>query len=214
MTLVPNHVVEIFGSKFDNVNVAEDHYKIMIERVRTEKCSLQQATNIILDDQAGTVTLLQAGSWWPNRSDTVVPRLLLSSTTDESASFREHRLDDEQLKTIQSAVERSLNAVRYRKGSYDFVVRLGCFALDAEKVTESQVGRTHGMAKFANSIKGMVDVKSKDWSVDWPPLAYTANSIGSAIMHLARNCITSLQKQTTFLSPLDLLHTGAPCLPL
>ncbi|KAJ8108105.1 hypothetical protein OPT61_g8405 [Boeremia exigua] len=178
MTLLPNHRVEIIGYDTNSVQAAKNHYGIIIERVRVEKCSLQQPTNIIMDEKEGMkVALVQAEAWWPNRTDMVVPRLLPPELIemDQPGRFREDGLQETQLKDIQDAIELSLKAVSYRKGSYDFVVRLGCFAFDGQKIKEDQVGKEHPKAKFAKTIKGLVDLKPKNWLLD--------NALGTQLYH-------------------------------
>lgn len=138
----------------------------MIEKVRTEKCSLQQATNMVLDEREGIdVMLLRAEDWWPNRADSVVPRLLPSPMMDEPGSFREDGVDESQLIDIRDPIRRALETVSYKKGSYDFVVRLSCIALDSRKMGQDQIGKRHGKEKFIKSINGKVDLKPKRWFV-------------------------------------------------
>jgi hypothetical protein len=169
ITLLPNDSIEILGFDIINVEAAEAHYKTMLERIRTEKCGLQQAKNMVLDEREGIdVILLRAESWWPNRFDTVVPRLLPSPIMDRPGSFREDRLHDTQLVEIRDPIKRALDTVSYKKGSYDFVVRLSCIALDSKKIGEDHIGKKHGKEKFIKSINGKVDLVFKKWSVDRP----------------------------------------------
>ncbi|KAF2631906.1 hypothetical protein BU25DRAFT_454288 [Macroventuria anomochaeta] len=188
MTLLPDHSVQISGFDIINVEAAEGHYKTMVERIRTEKCSLQQATNMVLDEREGIdVVLLRAESWWPNRFDTVIPRLLPSPIMDQPGSFQEDGLHDTQLVEIRDPIKRALEAVSYERGSYDFVVRLGCIALDSKKIGEDQVGKKHGKEKFIKSINGKVDLACKKWLLD--------NVLGTQLYH-------RLVKSNDFLEPI------------
>ena len=166
ITLLSNHSVEILGFDIIDVEAAESHYKTLVERIRTEKCGLHQATNMIMDEREGIdVVLLRAESWWPNLSDIVVPRLLPSPMMDQPGSFRDDGLHDTQLVGIRDPIKCALEAVSYKKGSYDFAVRLGCVALDSRKMGEDQIGKKHGKEIFIKSINGKVDLKSKKWFV-------------------------------------------------
>ncbi|KAF3040941.1 hypothetical protein E8E12_007922 [Didymella heteroderae] len=176
ITLLPNHLIQISGFDILNCEAAEVHYKTMVERIRTEKCGLQQATNIVLDEREGIdVTLLQADDWWPNRNDSVVPRLLPSPMMDEPGSFRKDGIDDIQLVEIRNPIRRALEIASYKKGSYDFVVRLGCIALDSQKMGHDHIGRNHGKEKFIKSINGKVDLKPKKWLLN--------NILGTQLYH-------------------------------
>ncbi|KAJ4361164.1 hypothetical protein N0V95_002133 [Ascochyta clinopodiicola] len=171
ITLLPNNKIEILGFDIINVEAAEAHYRTLVERIRSEKCSLQQATNIILDQREGIdVVLLPAEKWWPNHAHRVVPRLLPSPIMDHPGSFREDGLGDGQLRLIWKSIAHALEAVSYKKSSYEFVVRLGCIALDSKKVGEEQIGRRHGKETFIKSIDGQIDLVAKKWlfnNVDW-----------------------------------------------
>ena len=166
ITLQPNNIVEILGFDIIDVEAAESHYKTMVERVRIDKCSLQQATNVILDEREGIdIVLLRADGWWPPCPEIVVPRLLPSPMMDQPGSFREESLHDAQLEDIRATIERALTTVSYKKGFYDFVVRFGCVALDSKKMGEDQIGKKHHKGKFIKAINGKVDLVSKRWSV-------------------------------------------------
>ncbi|UPX10798.1 uncharacterized protein EKO05_0001437 [Ascochyta rabiei] len=176
ITLLPNNKIEILGFDIINVEAAEAHYRTLVERIRSEKCSLQQVTNMILDEREGIdVVLLPAENWWPNHAHRVVPRLLPSPIMDQSGSFREDGLDDTQIIVIRNSIKHALEAVSYKKGSYEFVVRLGCIALDSKKVGEDQIGRRHGKEKFTKSIDGTIDLVPKKWLL--------ANVLGSQLYH-------------------------------
>lgn len=173
----------------------------MIERIRAETSGLQQATNIILDGQEGiNVVLLRAENWWPNRADTVVPRLLPSSIMDRPGNFREDGLHDIQLAEIRDSIKRALEAVSHKKGSYDFAIRLGCVALSSEKMREDQVGKKHHKEKFEKSINGKVDLVPKKWSVNHPSARLYTN-----ICRLLDN-VLGAQLYRHFLTAKDLLE--------
>lgn len=166
ITLQPNNMVEILGFDIIDVEAAESHYKTMVERVQIEKCSLQQVTNILLDEREGIDIVLQrADSWWPACPEIVVPRLLPSPMMDQPGSFREDKLHDAQLEEIRAPIERALESISYKKGSYDFVVRFGCVALDSKKIGEDQIGKKHHKGKFIKAINSKVDLVLKRWFV-------------------------------------------------
>lgn len=163
ITLLCDNRVEILGFDMLDVDAAQAHYKTMIERVRTDKC-INQATNIIMDEREGIeVVLLQAASWWPNLTDMVVPRLLSSEMMFEPGSFRDDELYDAQLTAIKNSLKHALEAVSYKKGYYDFAVRLGCVALSSKQIGPQYVGRKHTKDLFVKSINGKVDLSPKKW---------------------------------------------------
>lgn len=211
--LQPNHSVEILGLNMLNIEAAELRYRSLLHRMRIEKCNLYQATNILLDEREGIdVTLLRAESWWPDHTDMVVPRLLPSSMMEQPGSFRDDVLSDQRLEQIRIAIQRSLEAVRHRKGYYDFAVHFGSVALDAEKMGQNYVGRTFGKEKFLKSINGTVDLRPKKWYVCPLSLTASAKGPGCSIMSWASSSITaSLQQMTSWsLSKLEVL--GVLCL--
>lgn len=169
ITLLPNHVIQI--SAFDKLNAeaAETHLNTIVQRIRTEKCIVQQATSLVLDEAEGfEVMLLEAKDWWPNRSDSIVPRLLSSLIMDEPGSFRDDEMNDKQLDAIRDPLRLALEIASYKKGSYDFAVRLGCIAMDSQKMGKDSIGKRHAKEKFIKSVNGKVDLKPKKWSVDRP----------------------------------------------
>jgi hypothetical protein len=165
ISLLPNDRVEILGFDITNVEAAESHYKTTIERIRIEKCILQQSTTMILDEREGIdIALLRAESWWPACDETIVPRLIPSPMMDEPGSFREDGLHDTQLVDIRDPIKRALQVVSHRKGSYDFVVRLGCVALtSARKIGEDPIGKQVSKEKFLRSLRKEVDLAPKKW---------------------------------------------------
>lgn len=168
IALLPNNEIQISGSDIVKCEAAEVRYKTMVERIRIDKCGLQQGTNVVLDEREGIdVILLQADDWWPNHNDFIVPRLLPSGMMDEPGSFRADGADDIQLVEIRDAIRRALETASYKRGSYDFVVRLGCIALDSGKMGRDHIGKKHGKEKFVKSINGKVDLRPKRWSVEY-----------------------------------------------
>lgn len=125
---------------------------------------------MILDEREGIdVLLVRAGNWWPKFcTDTVVPRLLPSPMMDQPGSFREDGLHDFQLIQIRDSIKCALEAVSHKKGSYDFVVRLSCVALDSRKIGEDQIGKKHSKDMFIKSINNKVELGPKKWFVSLP----------------------------------------------
>ena len=170
ITLLPNSnglwQVEIVGFDSHNVEAAREHYGTMIERVRADTFGLQHQLNMILDVREGIdVVLEQAEHWWPNRNDTIIPRLRPSPMMYKPGGFRREGLHSTQLAMIQHAIQQALEAVRSKKGSYDFAVRLGCLALGSQKMPDDQVGKTFQTAEFLRAIDSRVDLMVKKWSV-------------------------------------------------
>jgi hypothetical protein len=164
ITQVLNHKIEIVGRDINNVDAAEIHYKTLIARIMTEKCNFHEATNMILDEREGIdIALVRAETWWPPSSDVVVPRLIPSPMMDQPGSYREDGLHDLQLIGIRDPLKRALDSISHKKGSYDFVVRLGCIALDSRKVGEERIGKRVTKDKFRRDIKDKVDLRPKKW---------------------------------------------------
>lgn len=210
ITQLPDHQIEILGYDINNVDRAEAHYKTMIARIMTEKCSLQQATHMILDVREGIdVALERAEEWWPACADVVVPRLLPSPMMDPPGSFREDGLHDTQLVEIRDPIKRALEVVRHKKGSYDFAVRLGCIALDSRKIAEERIGKHVSKDKFLRDIKDAVDLMPKKWCVHYRSMQPFADQVGSLTTQMERNSIVVLLHLKTSSSPSKLPVTGA-----
>lgn len=76
------------------VDAAEIHYKTLIARIMTEKCSFHEAKSVILDEREGIdITLVRAETWWPPSSNVVVPRLIPSPIAGQSG-YRADGLHD------------------------------------------------------------------------------------------------------------------------
>ena len=211
ITLLSDHRVEILGFDTSNVEAAESHYKTMIQRLRTDK-RIDKAINIVMDEREGIdVVLLRAENWWPNLTDMVVPRLLPSMMMFQPGSFREEDLHDTQLTEIRDAIRRSLEAVSYKKGSYDFAVRLGCIALSSKQMGEAQVGKKHGKDLFIKSIKAKVDLSLKKWSVVLSYHIFKTDFLGFWTICLVRSSIIFLLQMIHISSPSKPLVIGEPC---
>ena len=166
ITPLPNHAVEILGFDDDNIEAAESHYRTMVDGVRA-KYNVNRVANMILDEREGIdVIFRQADDWWPNLDDMVVPQLVPSAMMEQPGTFRDDDLSDQQVDEIQNFIRKSVEAVSYTKGAYDFAVRLGAIALDSTKINRSHIGKKHGKEKFIKSINGQVDLKPKKWLFD------------------------------------------------
>jgi len=146
------------------VYLAEEHVHTMFDKVRTNAFGVQHTLNIMLDEREGLdIELQEAERWWPNRTDKVVPRLLHSPIMDTAGDFREEGLHSIQLESLQHAIKLAFEHVRHRKGAYDFVVRLGCLALNPKHVGESQVGKTYEKGTFLKDVNGEIGMDVKKW---------------------------------------------------
>lgn len=156
--------VQIAGYEIIDVEVAKEHFGTMIKRVRADASSLQHTHSIIIDEREGiNVELQQDEPWWPNHADRVVPRLLPSGLMDEPGSFRQEGLHFTQLSSVQNSIRLALDNVRHRKGSYDFVVRLGCLALSSKHVTDDKIGQTFTKKEFLKDVNGPIELDVKKW---------------------------------------------------
>jgi hypothetical protein len=170
MTLLLNRnntwQVEIQGFHIENVEEAEVHFQTLIARVQVENLGIQNKLNMILDETEGTMVALQrADEWWPDQSNSIVPRLLPWSTTKDSSTFRQEGLHSVQLSTIQHSIKLALELVRHKKGSYDFAVRMGCIALSPKQFQEDQVGKTYKKQEFMKAVNSRAEIIRKEWYV-------------------------------------------------
>jgi len=156
--------LEILGYDSIDVDTAKEHLSTMIESVRAESLGVQEALNIILDEREGMdVELHRDDQWWPNHVDWIVPHLLPSAMMDEPGSFRQEGLHFKQLSSLQRAIKLALDKVRHKKGTYDFVVRLGCLALSSKDVRDDKVGMTFPKDSFLKQINGPIGMDVKKW---------------------------------------------------
>lgn len=208
--LLSDHRVEIIGYDLVNVDAAKGHYETMIEKVRTDK-GVNKATNVVMDEEEGIdVVLLRAESWWPNLTDVVMPRLLSSSMMFQAGGFREEGVPDTQLMVIRDSLKSALEAVSYRKGSYDFAVRLGCIALPSKQMGEVHVGKKFKKDLFIKSINGAVGLAPKKWYVTSYCMTVHTDFEGFWTTNLVRNSTIVLFRLMTSLSPPKPLAIGAP----
>lgn len=157
ITLLPNQrgiqpwQVEISGYHMDNVLAGEQNYRNVVQKIHTQKFLGHDPVNIILDETEGIdITLEQADDWWPRKAFSIVPRLLPTPMTDDPGTFRREPLHYTKLETIQRQVQRSLEAIRFEKGSYDFAIRYGCLAVGNLPISE--IGNNYSMASFTKGI--------------------------------------------------------------
>lgn len=156
--------VEISGYTARNIESARAHYVTMIEKVRIEEYGLKDPVVIILDDEEGMYVKFEAAkSWWPASVNTMVPRLVASSLMFEAGCFRQRPLQPKNLSVIQQAVYKSLEAVRLRKGSFDFVVRLGCLGLRPDKMAHGEIGKSVTKDAFQAALKSNTAQMTKKW---------------------------------------------------
>ncbi|KAI8941368.1 hypothetical protein NX059_002592 [Plenodomus lindquistii] len=166
---LPNNTgqVEIMGFDNNNIRVAAEHYQTMIDKVRADSLGTDHGLNIILDENEGIeVSLEEAGDWWPNCADGIVPRLLPHTIMYNSGTFREDGMHSVQLASIQQSIEQALEAVRRKKGCYDFAVRLGCLVLASRNIHADQIGKTFPKRDFKTAINSRVGLSVKKWAYD------------------------------------------------
>jgi hypothetical protein len=156
--------IEIAGHELMDVATAREHFQTLLDQVVVDASGIQHAYNVILDEREGIqVELQQDEEWWPNHVDKVVPRLLPHQMMDESGSFRQDGVQEAHLLGIEAALKRGLDNVRHKKGAYDFVVRLGCLALDSKHVSVEKVGQTFTKDTFLKDINGPIGLDVKKW---------------------------------------------------
>ncbi|KAF1943245.1 hypothetical protein EJ02DRAFT_343738 [Clathrospora elynae] len=156
--------IEIQCDDMNRVQSAEQHVHNMIQKVCTKQLGITQTYNMVLDVTEGMdVELVEAEYWWPNLNNKVVPRLKPSPMMSEPGCFRHEVLHPRQLYPVEKAIEATLNAIRYDRSSYDFVIRLGCLALESKTMPSSEIGKTYSKEVFMNSIQGKVECDVKKW---------------------------------------------------
>jgi hypothetical protein len=160
--------LEIRGSDINRARSAEQHVKILIEKVQLMFHNKVVYPNyMILDKRAGTkegVVYERADRWWPDDGrHLIAPRLLpCAMTSSGPGEFWDlqpsHHCD------IQNEIQRALEIARYEKGSYDFSIRLGCLAL---RDNVSSIGTKRGQEEFLSDIinKKGLDCVVKHWYV-------------------------------------------------
>ncbi|KAH8731184.1 hypothetical protein GQ44DRAFT_699494 [Phaeosphaeriaceae sp. PMI808] len=182
ITLQSSHIgrpcqIEIIGYDLVGVQIAKQHLITFIDRVREDASGTQETLHIILDEREGIQVELQlCQTWWPSDVDKVVPYLsppLIEM--DEPGSFRQQDLEDEQLFKIQVYMEDQLKHIRYKKGAYDFAVRLGCAVLSSKDVDTDRVGASFAKDKFLKEIHGKVGLEVKKWLAN--------EEVGRGILH-------------------------------
>jgi hypothetical protein len=156
--------LEIVGYDLAGLETAKDHLNTIIENLRADTFGVQHMLNVILDQREGMAVELQRGEdWWPNHADLVVPRLLPSAMMDDPGSFRQDGIDPLQLSLVQESISLALDSARRRKGTYDFVVRLGCAALSSKQVKGTEIGKQFPTDKFLKQVNDKIEVDVKKW---------------------------------------------------
>jgi hypothetical protein len=156
--------LQVLGYDTIDVDIAKEHLGTMIDTVRKDESGVQDTLNIILDEREGIDVALQKDEkWWPNHLDYIVPRLLPSAIMDVPGRFRQEGLHFTQLLSLQRCLKSALDNVRHRKGAYDFVVCLGCLALNSRHVSDDKVGKTFPKDTFLKQINGSVGLDVKKW---------------------------------------------------
>lgn len=170
ITLLPVHdgiwEIKILGAQMDNIMTAKAQLQTVIHQVQTDTTGLQHTLDIVLDEREGLDVVIEVAElWWPNHNDRLVPRLLPNPMMDTPRGFQLDSLDFRQLKQIKSSFQAALEAVRSRKGCYDFAVRLGCLALSSKKVTE-MTPYTVNKEHFIKGMSVMFRLDVKKWLAD------------------------------------------------
>jgi hypothetical protein len=170
ITLLPNRQdlppwsVEISGFHMDDVQTGEQYYRNVLQKVITQKFLGHEKVNMILDENEGIEVLIeQAEDWWPRKAFMMKPRLLPTPMSDESGTFRSQGLHFTQLATAQHHIQRSLEAIRYEKGAYDFAIRYGCLALSNFPVDE--IGKKYSLTSFTKGINTTIGCHVMKWFV-------------------------------------------------
>jgi hypothetical protein len=168
ITLLPtnsNWQVEIAGDDIQQVVEAREHFMTLLAKMYADTFGVQDAFNLILDRLEGLeVELYEGADLGPYNTDAVVvPRLLPHPMMNDPGVYRQQDLHNTQLSELKLALKTSLEDVRHRSGTYDFVVRLGSLALSG--VTEDKIGETYSKEAFLKDIEGTVTLNVKKWRV-------------------------------------------------
>jgi hypothetical protein len=161
---LPPWQVEISGFNMGDVQTGAECYRNVIQKVMKQKFLGHEKVNMILDEIEGIDVLIQkAVEWWPRKNFKIVPRLLPAPMSDEPGTFRSEGLHFTQLATIQHHIQRSIEAIRFERGSYDFAIRYGCLALSNFSLDE--IGKKYSVIRFKNGINTVVGCHVLKWSV-------------------------------------------------
>ncbi|KAF2131619.1 hypothetical protein P153DRAFT_336064 [Dothidotthia symphoricarpi CBS 119687] len=168
VTLLPSRgglwQIEICGYDDINVDKAEMRLRTMIEKTRIDVNNIRPVLNIILDEKEGIdIVLQEAEPWWPDRTNAIVPRLLSHPMMDTPGDFRQEGMYFSDLSKIQDTIKLALETVRHKKGAYDFVVRLGCLALNSTKIGGNATETRFRKEQFLKDVNDRVDLNVKKW---------------------------------------------------
>ncbi|KAL5116760.1 hypothetical protein ACEQ8H_005372 [Pleosporales sp. CAS-2024a] len=169
--------IEIAGQSEVEVEIAKEHLETLIDQVYTDRCGIQHAYHLLLDEQEGIhVGLRQCDEWWPNQDDKVVPHMLLSEKMDTPGTYLQGSLHHQQLIELELALKIALDRVRAQQGSYDFAIRLGSLVLGSRQVGTDKVGRSWPKTTFLKDLEaGNVELHVKKWM--------TNHEFGYRILH-------------------------------
>ncbi|OAG13047.1 uncharacterized protein CC84DRAFT_1227927, partial [Paraphaeosphaeria sporulosa] len=159
--------LEIHGADIKNARSAEQHIKVLIEKVKlTINKKMVFPKYLILDtreDSGEGVLYEKAETWWPNHTThPIVPRLLRCAMTSSEPGDYWQDLQPAQHNEIQKEIQRALDVARYEMGTYDLSIRLGCLAM---KQPVSDTGTKPDLEKFLTGVttKKNLDFVVKHW---------------------------------------------------
>jgi hypothetical protein len=200
---LPPWQVEISGFNMDDVQTGAECYRNVIQKIMKQKFLGHEKVNMILDEIEGINVLIQkADEWWPRKNFKIVPRLLPAPMSDEPGTFRSEGLHFTQLAMIQHHIQRSLEAIRFERGSYDFAIRYGCLALSNFSI--DQIGNQYSVTRFMNGINTVVGCHVLKWFVSH---VFSKNTIPSLLSYRIANCelgqllLTRIMKADHILEP-------------
>lgn len=159
--------IEICGYDIINVKSAERHFNNIVQKVLNKQTQTETAKFIVLDQAEGIEVELQApGYWWPVKGKSLQPRLLPCPMNNDPGNFRSEPMHPIQLSVIQSEIKRSLETIRFERGSYDLSISLGCLAVDGFEDPKMEIGKKFFLPNFIDSIfKGAKTCTVRKWFV-------------------------------------------------
>lgn len=156
--------IKISASVDNNINNAKSRLQIMIQKTRADFYNVRPVLNILLDEREGIdIVLREPELWWPDRNGTIIPHLLHHPMMGIPGDYRPDGMYFSDLLKIQGTIKLALENVQHKKGAYDFVVRLGCLALDSKNVGNNVTQKKFRKEQFLKDVNDRVGLDVKKW---------------------------------------------------
>jgi len=91
---------------------------------------------------------------------------------DTPGEFRHEGMYFSDLSKIQDTIKLALETVRHKKGAYDFVIRLGCLALNSKKLSSNATETKFRKEQFLKDVNDRVDLDVMKWYVTTTHILY------------------------------------------